>query len=98
MRELGYEGSTQSLAGVDQRIYQDDFLQDGELRQGAPGIIRAAEKDHRSQNHAEHQTDVSLADAAAEGQTAAGREQRHQQCYAAKRQRRTQVELDSGTQ
>jgi hypothetical protein len=79
VRKLGYERSTQSLAGVHEGIHQDDFLQDGKVSQSAPRIIGAAEEDHGSQNHAEHQADVGLIDAAAKRQTAAGREKRHQQ-------------------
>src|SRR5208282_1466521 len=69
VRELGHERSTQALAGVNQGIHQYDFLEDGEMSQRAPGIVGTAKKDHWSQNHAEHEADMSLIDAATKRQT-----------------------------
>ncbi len=97
MRELRYERSSQALASVDEGIHQDDSLEDWKLSQSAPGIVRTTKKDHGSQNHAEHEADMSLIDAAAKGKTAAGREKSHEQRNAGEAQGRAHVQFHART-
>ena len=44
MRILRHQSGTQSLAGIDQRIHEHDFLHDGKIVQRAPGIDRCSRK------------------------------------------------------
>src|SRR5882762_2261337 len=98
MRELGYERSPQALARVDEGIHQDDSLEDRKMSQSAPGIIGTAKKNHWRQNHAEHEADMSLTDAAAKSKTAAGREKSHEQRYTGEAQGRAQAQFHARTQ
>src|SRR5277367_1837876 len=72
VRELWHQRSTQALAGVYERIDQDNFLEDWKVIERAPRLIGASEKNHWRQNHAEHQANVGLTNAATESQSAAG--------------------------
>src|SRR2546425_7142098 len=93
VRELGDERSTQALARVDEGIYQDDSLEDRKVCQSAPGIVGTAKKNHWGQNHAEHEADMSLTNAAAKGKTATGREKSHEQRNSGEAQGRTHVQF-----
>ena len=57
---LRHQGGSQALAGIDQRVDENDLLQDWECVQRAPGIVGAAEEDHGRDDHAEHQSYVLL--------------------------------------
>src|SRR5437899_8910415 len=74
MRKLRNHGSTETFAGVNEGIYEHGPLQDGEFIERAPGIVSATEENHGRHDEAEHQTDVGLLHAAAEGEAASGGE------------------------
>src|SRR6266852_7000995 len=57
MRELGNHRGAKAFAGVNEGIYEDGFLQDGEFVERAPGIVGAAKKNHGGHDEAEHQAD-----------------------------------------
>src|SRR6202035_3678648 len=88
VRELRNKCASQTFAGVNQRIHQHDLLKDRKVRQRTPRIISTAKKDHRRQNHAEHQSDMVLVNAATKGKSAAGGKKRHQHRNAGEAQRR----------
>jgi len=67
MGELRGESGPHSLARVHERVDEDDFLQDGKRFQRAPRVVGAAEEDHRGHHHAEHEPDMLLIEAAAQG-------------------------------
>src|SRR2546423_6012672 len=87
MRKLGNHRGAKAFTGVNERIYEHGFLQDGEFFERTPGIVRAAEENHGSDNEAEHQADVRLLHAAAEGESAGGRKKSHENRYERKEQR-----------
>src|SRR5713226_1254659 len=78
MRKLGNHSSAKTFAGVNERIYEHGFLQDGEFFERAPGIVGAAEENHGCDDEAEHEADVSLLHAAAEGKATGRGEKSHQ--------------------
>jgi len=71
VRELWHERSSQAFAGVDQRIDQHSFLQDGKFVQRAPRVVSSAKENQRSQNHTEHQSNMLLIDAATQCESTA---------------------------
>src|SRR5437660_11509787 len=96
MRKLGNHGGAKAFAGVDERIYEHGFLQNREFFERTPGIVRAAEENHGSDNEAEHQADVGLLHAAAERETAGRREKSHQRRHKREKQRMGNVEVNTG--
>src|SRR5579859_6769162 len=96
MGELGHQRCPQSFAGIGERVEENNFLQDGELVQRAPGIVGTAKKYHRGQDHAEHQADVLLIYAATERKASAGREACHQQRDADEEKRMVKMQFQSG--
>src|SRR4029077_14867694 len=98
MGELRNESGTQSFAGVDQGVHKHQLLKDGERLERAPGVVCAAEKDHWRHDHAEHQSDVLLIDAASEGEAAAGGEGRNQQRGDGEGERRANGDVNAGAQ
>src|SRR5437879_10301005 len=60
MRKLRHQGGAQSFAGINQWINKHSPLQNMEVTERAPRIVGAAEEDHRSEDHAEHQADMLL--------------------------------------
>src|SRR5439155_19371640 len=96
MRKLGNHRGAKSFAGVDERIYEHGFLQDGKFFERTPGIVRAAEENHGSDDQAEHQADVRLLHAAAEREAASRRKKSHENRYQRKKQRMGNVEVNTG--
>src|SRR5437016_7200298 len=96
MRKLGNHRGAQAFAGVDERIYEHGFLQNREFFERAPGIVRAAEENHGSDDEAEHQADVGLLHAAAERETTGRREKSHQRRHKREKQRMGNVEVNTG--
>ncbi len=91
MRKLRHHGAAETFARVNQGIHQDGLLKDGEFFERAPGIVGATEKDHGRHDEAEHQADVRLLHAAAEGEAAGRGEKRDQQSHQRKKQRMSNV-------
>src|SRR3979411_3023410 len=78
MRKLWDQRGAHSFACIHQWVDEHKFLQDGKSFQSAPGIISTAEKNHWSNHHAEHQSNMLLIDAASQSQPPACRKDRHQ--------------------
>src|SRR5215212_10247362 len=78
MRELRHKRSTQPLTRIHKRIYQYDLLKNRKVCESTPWVIRTAKENHWRQDHAEHQSDLSLANTTTKRQTAARRQKRHQ--------------------
>jgi len=68
VRRARREGGPHSLRYINQRVDQHRVLHDRHGAQSLPRIVRAAEKDHRRQNHSEHETDLLRLDRRAEEQ------------------------------
>src|SRR6266851_4089154 len=98
MRELGNHRCAQTFAGVNERIYEHGFLQDGEFFERAPRIVGAAEENHRGYDEAEHQTDVRLLHAAAEGEATGRGEKSDEQSHNRKEQGMGHVQVHAGAE
>src|SRR6266566_4242337 len=98
MRILGNHGSAKTFTGVDEGIYEHGFLQNGELFERAPGVVGAAEENHRRHDEAEHEADVGLLHAAAEGQATGRGEQSDEQCNDRKENGMGHVQVHAGTE
>ena len=72
MRKLRDHGAAKTFAGVNERIYEHGFLEDRKFFERAPRIVGAAKENHGRDDQAEHQADVGLLHAAAEGEAAGG--------------------------
>src|SRR2546423_1735179 len=96
MPKLGNHRGAQAFAGVNERIYEHGFLQNREFFERAPGIVRAAEENHGSDDEAEHEADVRLLHAAAEREATGRREKSHENRYERKEQRMGDVEVNTG--
>src|SRR5437660_276916 len=96
MPKLGNHRGAQAFAGVNERIYEHGFLQNRKFFERAPGIVRAAEENHGSDNQAEHQADVRLLHAAAEREATGRREKSYENRYEREEQRMGDVEVNTG--
>jgi len=66
VRRAGSQGGPHPFCYIDERVDQHRVFHDRYGAQSLPRIVRAAEKDHRRQNDAEHQTDLLRLDRGAE--------------------------------
>src|SRR5438477_3126872 len=60
MRRLQHQRGAQSFTGINQWIHKHSPLQNMEVTERTPRIVGAAEEDHRSEDHAEHEADMLL--------------------------------------
>src|SRR5712692_5997233 len=98
MRKLRDHCRSQTFAGVDKRIYEHGFLEDREFLQGAPRIISATKENHGRNDQAEHQADVGLLHATAEGEATGGGEKSYQHGHNREEEGMGHVQIHAGAE